>query len=60
MGVGFERGGQQLGFECWIRRKKETSLMFLSKLDSKDTEECLFFRIERGDKGILGLFLTSA
>ena len=46
MGVGFERGGQQLGFECWIRRKKETSLMFLSKLDSKDTEEYLFFRIE--------------
>ena len=26
--------------------RKETSLMFLSKLDSKDTEEYLFFRIE--------------
>ena len=36
---------------------KKQVFMFLSKLDSKDTEEYLFFRIEGSKYVVLGLFL---
>ena len=41
-----KEGANSCAWNAGFEGRKETSLMFLSKLDSKDTEEYLFFRIE--------------
>ena len=51
-----KEGANSCAWNDGFEGRKETSLMFLSKLDSKDTEEYLFFRIEGSKYVILGLF----
>ena len=41
-----KEGANNCAGNAGFEGRKETSLVFLSKLDSKDTEEYLFFRIE--------------
>ena len=58
-GPGFldlKEGANSCAWNDGFEGRKEISLMFLSKLDSKDTEEYLFFRIEGSEYVILGLF----
>ena len=51
-----KEGANSCAWTAGFEGRKETSLMFLSKLDSKDTEEYLFFRIEGSKYVILGFF----
>ena len=51
-----KEGANSCAGNAGFEGRKETSLMFLSKLDSKDTEEYLFFRIEGSEYVILGFF----
>ena len=49
-----KEGANSCAWNAGFEGRKETSLMFLSKLNSKDTEEYLFFRIEGSKYVILG------
>ena len=51
-----KEGANSCAWNAGFEGRKETSLMFLSRLYSKDTEEYLFFRIEGSKYVILGLF----
>ena len=52
-----KEGANICAWNAGFEGRKETSLMFLSRLDSKDTEEYLFFRI--GKKVTKGLWVCS-